>query len=87
MSQGPKYESEMDALLAQAVHQITDKMNDGGMKNNEGDWGSLPQEPCRYCRQVGGVYFRVDDSPRGKTEAQIVRCDKCGRDWEALSLA
>ena len=54
-------------------------------KNEIGEWGSLPAEPCRFCHQIGGVKFRIDDSPRGKNEPQVVRCDKCGRDWEAES--
>jgi hypothetical protein len=62
---------------------MIDKVNCGGFKNNEGDWGHLPNEPCRFCHQIGGVYFRVDDSPRGKNEPQVVRCENCGRDWES----
>ena len=51
--------------------------------NATGDWGHLPDEPCRYCFQVGKVYFRNDDSPLGKSQPQVVRCDACGRTWEA----
>jgi hypothetical protein len=48
---------------------------------NIGDWGHLPNEPCRFCRQVGGVYFLIDDGPEGKAGLEIVRCDKCKRSW------
>ena len=50
-----------------------------------GEWGSLPQEPCRYCRRQGGVQFLIDNGPEGRTSAQIVRCALCGRDWLADS--
>jgi NTP pyrophosphatase (non-canonical NTP hydrolase) len=49
------------------------------------EWGGLPLEPCRYCRMRGGVQFLRDDGPEGKTSPQIVRCTRCGRDWEASS--
>jgi hypothetical protein len=49
----------------------------------QGDWGHLPAEPCRYCRQVGGVHFLRDDGPEGRDGHQVTRCDKCGRSWEA----
>jgi hypothetical protein len=43
-----------------------------------GEWGALPAEPCRYCRQVGGVFFRVTIRHE---DLQETRCDKCGRSW------
>jgi hypothetical protein len=46
-----------------------------------GEWGHLPQEPCRYCRQIGGVYFCIDDGREGIGGLSSVRCDKCKRDW------
>ncbi len=58
---------------------------DYDFQNEAGDWGVLEKEPCRYCHLIGGVMFRVDDSPRGKVEAQVVRCAKCGRSWEVDS--
>lgn len=48
-------------------------------------WGSLPLEPCRYCRVAGGVLFLIDDGPPGRESPVIVRCTKCGRHWEADS--
>lgn len=48
-------------------------------------WGSLPQEPCRFCREAGGVLFLIDDGPPGRESPVIVRCGKCGRYWEADS--
>ena len=50
-----------------------------------GDWGHLPHEPCRHCRVQGKVYFLIDDGPAGRSAAQTVRCDACGRSWEADS--
>jgi hypothetical protein len=52
-----------------------------GPSTADGDWGYLPYEPCRYCRQVGGVYFLIDDGPEGKAGLEVVRCDRCGRSW------
>ncbi len=43
--------------------------------------GYLLKEPCRYCHQIGGVYFVVDDSPFGKNADQVVACDKCKNSW------
>lgn len=48
-----------------------------------GRWGALPQEPCRFCRQVGGVHFLIDDGPEGRSGLSPVRCDRCKRDWIA----
>lgn len=50
-----------------------------------GTWGSLPAEPCRYCRRQGGVRFRLDDDPVTAQGPQVVRCEGCGRWWEADS--
>lgn len=85
MSNGPRYQNEMDGLLSQAVSSIVDRMSCDGMEKERGDWGALPLEPCRYCHSIGGVQFRIDDSPLGKNQPQVVRCDKCGRDWEVTS--
>lgn len=52
---------------------------------HEGEWGALPSEPCRYCHQIGGVFFMIDDGPEGRKGLQVTRCDKCGRSWEADS--
>ncbi len=52
---------------------------------HEGDWGALPGEPCRFCRQPGGVFFMREEGPEGGRGLQSVRCDKCGRDWIADS--
>jgi hypothetical protein len=46
-----------------------------------GDWGMLPAEPCRFCRQVGGVHFLIDDGPEGRKGLSPVRCDQCGWIW------
>lgn len=54
---------------------------------SEGDWGHLPAEPCRFCRRPGGVHFLRDDGPEGRSAGQIVRCDRCGRDWVADTSA
>ena len=48
-------------------------------------WGSLPLEPCRFCRETGGVLFLLDEGPPGRESPVIVRCGKCGRHWEADS--
>lgn len=50
-------------------------------KAEEGEWGHLPAEPCRFCHHQGEVYFAVDDGPEGKRGLQAVRCDHCGRSW------
>lgn len=52
---------------------------------HEGEWGHLPQEPCRFCRHQGQVYFLIDDGPEGKKGLQVQRCDHCKRTWEADS--
>jgi hypothetical protein len=67
------------------LHRLAGDGNPPEYRNESGDWGHLPEEPCRYCRRVGGVMFRNDDSPRGKTEPQAIRCELCGRVWEADS--
>lgn len=82
MSQGPQYLNEVDALLSQSIKRLEKDYD-----NATGDWGHLSNEPCRFCHEIGGVYFRIDDSPCGKNEPQCVRCDKCGRTWEADSTA
>jgi len=48
-----------------------------------GEWGHLPNEPCRFCRQPGGVHFMIDDGPEGRSGHQPMRCDLCKRTWEA----
>lgn len=48
-------------------------------------WGSLPLEPCRFCRETGGVLFLHGEGPPGRESPVIVRCGKCGRHWEADS--
>lgn len=50
-----------------------------------GDWGKLPEEPCRYCHRQGGIMFMVQDGPE-KHLPQIVRCELCKRSWEANSV-
>jgi hypothetical protein len=45
------------------------------------DRGYLLEEPCRYCRRTGGVYFVIDDSPFGRNTAQVVACDHCKANW------
>jgi hypothetical protein len=47
--------------------------------------GALPQEPCRFCHKIGGVYFIIDDSPFGKSTVQVVSCNLCKATWEAHS--
>jgi hypothetical protein len=47
------------------------------------DRGALLNEPCRYCHEVGGVYFVLDDSPWGKSQPQVVGCSRCGATWTA----
>ena len=49
----------------------------------ESNWGALPQEPCRFCHEAGGVQFLIDDSPFGKNAAQVMQCTRCGRTWES----
>lgn len=46
-----------------------------------GDWGHLPNEPCRFCHKQGKVYFQIDDGPEGRRGLQASRCDNCGRSW------
>lgn len=48
---------------------------------SNGEWGFLAQEPCRFCRSQGCVFFLIDEGPEGKAGHQIVRCDKCHRSW------
>lgn len=48
---------------------------------HEGEWGHLANEPCRFCRHVGKVYFLIDEGPEGKSGLSPVRCDHCGRSW------
>jgi hypothetical protein len=50
-----------------------------------GDWGALPQEPCRYCHRPGKVRFLIDDSPWGKTQPHVTTCGWCNRTWTADS--
>lgn len=50
-------------------------------KAEEGDWGLLPGEPCRFCHKQGKVFFHIDDGPEGRRGLQAVRCDACGRSW------
>jgi hypothetical protein len=47
------------------------------------EWGHLPNEPCRYCRKPGGVYFLQDNGPEGRDGLQPMRCENCKRDWIA----
>jgi hypothetical protein len=47
----------------------------------EGEWGYLANEPCRYCHEVGGIFFLIDDGPEGKTGLSPIRCDRCKRTW------
>lgn len=54
-------------------------------RREAGEWGWLDQEPCRYCHEIGGVFFRADDFPQDRNQTQVVRCDKCGRNWECDS--
>ena len=48
---------------------------------HQGDWGWLKDEPCRFCRQPGGVFFLIDEGPEGRDGKQVMRCDKCKRSW------
>jgi hypothetical protein len=50
-------------------------------KAEEGEWGWLPHEPCRYCREVGGVMFLRDEGPEGISGLSPVRCNNCKRSW------
>lgn len=53
-------------------------------QHETGEWGWLPNEPCRHCGVVGKVYFMADDGPEGRGEGlQPVRCDACKRSWQA----
>ena len=52
---------------------------------HEGEWGALLQEPCRYCRQQGGMFFLNDEGWEGVAGHQIMRCDLCKRSWQADS--
>lgn len=45
------------------------------------DRGYLLTEPCRFCKQVGGVFFIIDDSPFGRNTPQVVACEKCKNSW------
>ena len=49
-----------------------------------GDWGSLPNEPCRHCHKVGGVMFLIQDG-WDKNLPQMVRCTLCHNVWEATT--
>jgi hypothetical protein len=60
-------------------------MKDKEYKAEDGEWGQLPDEPCRYCRRIGGVMFMIDDGPEGRAGLSSVRCDLCGRTWVADS--
>lgn len=50
-----------------------------------GDWAALPEEPCRFCRAIGGIMFCIDEGPEGRDGQQIMRCEKCKRTWNADS--
>lgn len=54
-------------------------------KNNIGEWGSLPQEPCRFCRKPGGVIFQVNEGQKNLCDPQVVMCRLCKKDWIADS--
>lgn len=54
-------------------------------ENEVGDWGYLPNEPCRYCRSIYCVYFQINEGQKNLNDPQVVRCDACGRDWIADS--
>lgn len=51
----------------------------------EGSWGSLQNEPCRYCHAVGKVFFETGENPADRNAPTRVRCDGCGRSWDADS--
>lgn len=55
------------------------------IKEDVSEWGFLPLEPCRFCREQGCVYFNIDEGPEGKVGLQVQRCNKCHRDWIADS--
>lgn len=48
---------------------------------HEGEWGSLPNEPCMFCNEIGGIRFLIDEGPEGRAGLETVRCEKCGRSW------
>lgn len=45
------------------------------------DWGTLPNEPCRFCGRVGGVQFCASENPIDRTGSQIVQCTLCKAVW------
>lgn len=51
-------------------------------KNETGEWGVLSEEPCRYCYEIGGVQFLLENRP-GEAGVVIVHCKRCHRTWEA----
>lgn len=57
-------------------------MPDPDVKLGGNDWAALPEEPCRYCRRVGGVQFLASNHPLDR-DAQTVRCVLCYRVWTA----
>ena len=50
---------------------------------HEGDWVPLHNEPCRFCRRSGKVFYLNDSVSTMNSET--VRRDNCGRSWEADS--
>jgi hypothetical protein len=48
---------------------------------HQGEWGFLENEPCRFCFQVGCIFFLIDAGPEGISGAPITRCSKCHRSW------
>lgn len=53
----------------------------GVLGGHDGDWGWLPDLPCRFCFYRGAMFFLIDDGPEGKVGLSPVRCDNCGRSW------
>lgn len=50
-------------------------------KLESGEWGHLPQEPCRACHRIGGVHFDASDGPESRRGHETVRCNYCGNVW------
>ena len=56
-------------------------------KVENGEWVALPEEPCRFCREPGGVFFALNEGMAGHDGSQEVRCDRCKRTWMANESA
>lgn len=71
-------------LFAEALNQVLAEVPTLPKLPPRYVWQPLPQEPCRFCREVGGVVYLREEGCQGLYE-QAVRCTRCRRLWDADS--